>query len=129
MKHFFLIGLLLLSNELAYAEWTLFTTDGKGNTIYTDPNTVRRKGSLVKIWVLIDSNSVRETIEGVSFLSSRTLHQYDCEKGRFRFLAFALFSGNMGSGQMVHSNTHVLEWEPVPQKGSALRLLKWVCKK
>jgi Surface-adhesin protein E len=126
---FFLITLLVLSNGPAYAEWKLFTTDGKGNTVYTDPDTILRKGNLVKIWVLIDSNTVHETIEGVSFLSSRTLHQYDCEKGRFRFLAFALFSGNMGSGQMVHSNHHVLEWEPVPPKGAGPRLLKWVCKK
>jgi Surface-adhesin protein E len=129
MKGFLLITLLVLSIGPAYAEWTRFATDGKGNTIYIDPQTILRKGNLVKIWVLIDAKTPHETIEGVLFLSSRTLHQYDCGKERFRFLMFALFSGNMGSGQMVHSNLYLLEWESVPRKGTARRLLSMVCKK
>jgi hypothetical protein len=129
MKRFLLITLLTLGGGPAYGEWTFFTKDGKGNTVYIDRGTVLRKGKFVKIWVLLDSTTVRETVEGVPFLSSRTLHQYNCEKERFRFLAFTLFSGNMGSGQMVHAEHYVLEWEPVPSKGSARRLLSLVCKK
>ena len=129
LKQFLLVGLILVSQGVAYAEWTLFTTDGKGNAVYTDPDTISRKGQLVRIWVLLDSNTVHETIDGVAFLSSRTLHQYDCEKARFRFLAFSLFSGSMGGGQLIHSNHNVLDWEPVPPKGVARRLLKTVCKK
>jgi surface-adhesin protein E len=129
MKPFLFIALMLLSNDVAYAEWILLTTDGKGNAVYTDPETVRRNGNLVNIWVLLDSHTVHETIEGVPFLSSRTLHQYDCRKGRFRFLGFSLFSDNMGSGQIIHSNREILDWEPVPQKGVARRLLKFVCQR
>jgi hypothetical protein len=130
MKHIFLMALLLLlTSESAYAEWTFFATDGKGNTVYIDRQTVLRKGNTVKIWVLLDGTTVHETVEGRPFLSSRTLHQYDCQKERFRFLAFALFSQNMGSGQMVESNHYVLDWERVPVKGSARRLLDFVCNK
>jgi hypothetical protein len=129
MKRLVLITLFVLSTGSAHAEWTFFATDGKGNTVYIDRDTVSRKGSLVRIWVLLDAMTVHETLEGVPFLSSRTLHQYNCEKERFRFLTFSLFSGNMASGQMVHSDHYILDWEPVPPKGSARRLLNWVCKK
>ena len=129
MTHLFLTVLLLLASESAYGEWTVFATDGKGNTVYIDRESVLRKGNTVKIWVLLDGATVHETVEGRPFLSSRTLHQYDCQKERFRFLGFALFSEHMGSGQLVESNQYALDWERVPPKGSARRLLDFVCNK
>jgi hypothetical protein len=93
-----LLTVLVTSTGIAYAEWRFLTTDGKGNTVYFDPETVFRNGSLVRVSVLLDTMTARETLEGSSFLSSRSQHQYDCEKDRFRLLSFALFSGNMGSG-------------------------------
>ena len=129
MKHIVLTVLLLLASESAYGEWTLFATDGKGNNVYIDRDSVLRKGKTANIWVLLDGMTVHETIQGRPFLSSRTLHQYDCHKERFRFLAFALFSENMGSGQLVESNQYALDWERVPPKGSARRLLDFVCNK
>jgi len=123
------MALLVLASESAYGDWSLFATDGKGNTVYIDRDTALRKGSIVKIWVLLDGRTVHETVEGKPFLSSRTLHQYDCQKERFRFLSYALFSENMGSGQVVESSHSMLEWERVPPKGSARRLLNFVCKK
>jgi surface-adhesin protein E len=101
--------------------------DGKGNTVYFDPETVSRSANFVKVWVLLDAITARETLEGSSFLSSRVLHQYDCGKKRFRFLAFALFSGKMGTGQLVATEHYPFEWERVPPKGSAHRLLELVC--
>lgn len=129
MKRILLTILFVLASESAYAEWTFFATDGKGNTVYIDRNSVLRKGNTVKIWVLLDGTTVHETVQGRPFLSSRTLHQYDCQKERFRFLAFALFSENMGSGQLVETNQYALDWERVPSKGSARRLLDFVCNK
>ena len=129
MRVFVVTLIIMLTHGSASAEWIGFSMDGKGNTVYIDQDSVARKGKLVKIWVMLDGAAVRETMDGVAFLSSRTLHQYDCEKERFRFLAFALFSGNMGSGQMVHANHTILDWEPVPPKGVARRLLERVCKK
>ena len=123
----FVLVLLALSNETANAEWIFLTTDGKGNTVYFDPDTVIRKGTHRKISVLLDAMTVQETIDGRAFKSSRAVHEYDCSKERFRFLAFALFSDNMGSGQPVSTNYTIFDWELVPPKGSVRRLLELVC--
>lgn len=124
-----LLIVLVLSGTPSYAEWVFVTTDGKGNTMYLDADSIRRKGNIAKVWVLLDTSIARETMEGVPFRSSRTLHQVDCGKERFRVVAFTLFSGNMGSGQLVASSQYMLEWERVPSEGSARRLLKLVCEK
>jgi len=129
IKLFFVLTLLALDNGAAYAEWIFLTTDGKGNTVYFDPDTVVRKGAIGKISVLLDATNVQETLEGRAFRSSRTLHEYDCSKERFRFLAFALFSDNMGSGQSVSTNYTIFDWELVPRKGAVRRLLELVCHK
>lgn len=123
------VTVLLLSEKPSYAEWVFVTTDGKGNTMYWDADSIRRKGNIANVWVLLDTSTVRETIEGVPFRSSRTLHQVDCGKERFRVVAFTLFSGNMGSGQLVASSQYMLGWERVRSEGSARRLLKLVCEK
>ncbi|HKY71897.1 MAG TPA: surface-adhesin E family protein [Nitrospira sp.] len=128
IRLFFLPTLLALANGIAHAEWKFLTTDGKGNTVYFDPETVSRSGSFAKVWVLLDAITAHETLEGSSFLSSRTLHQYDCAKKRFRFLAFALFSGKMGTGQLVATDHYLFGWERIPSKGSTHRLLELVCR-
>jgi hypothetical protein len=45
--------LILLSSEPAYAEWKEFIKSEQGHaTYYIDTESIRRKGNLVKIWVL-----------------------------------------------------------------------------
>jgi hypothetical protein len=55
-----LIIILLLSSGPAYAEWVKFFSSKSmgGYTIYIDPDTVRRKGNLVKMWDLSDHKTV-----------------------------------------------------------------------
>jgi hypothetical protein len=51
-----LITLLVLNSSPAYAEWVWisFTKSEGGYDVYADPDTIRRKGDLVKMWVLYD---------------------------------------------------------------------------
>jgi hypothetical protein len=54
-----LIALLVLSSGPAYAEWVAIGTTDDGMTIYFDPDTIRRKGYLVKMWSLMDYEATR----------------------------------------------------------------------
>jgi len=52
-----LITLLFLSSLPAYAEWVAVEKDYLApglQTVYVDPDTIRREGSLVTMWQLID---------------------------------------------------------------------------
>jgi surface-adhesin protein E len=107
-----LITLLLLSSGLAYAEWVAVSSKDLGDvTVYANPDTIRRNGDLVKMWQLSDFTTV-QTVEGDSYLSSKAEREYDCAEERTRVLAFTWFSANMGSGNVVYSNSNERNWEP-----------------
>jgi hypothetical protein len=88
-----------------------------GKTVYVDPDTIRRKGDLVKMWSLLDFKTI-QTVASDSFWSSKTQMEFDCAEERMRQLAYTWFSGNMGSGNTVHSSANELKWESVtPDSG------------
>ena len=113
MTRLFLITLLLLSSGPVYAEWVLTSgNDDAGLTVYVDPDTIRRKGNLVKMWQLYDYKTV-QTVAGDSLLSIKRYNEYDCTEERTRMLAYTWFSGNMGRGKVVYSTPDEQQWEPV----------------
>ena len=57
MKPLLLIALLVLSSVPVYAEWMAVEKDYLSpglQTVYVDPDTIRRDGHLVTLWQLID---------------------------------------------------------------------------
>jgi hypothetical protein len=69
---------------------------------YIDPDTILRKGDLVKMWELHDSKTT-QTVAGNLFLSGKIQSEYDCAEERSRRLSITEFSGNMGSGEVVYT--------------------------
>ena len=113
MIRLLLFALLVLSGEPAYAEWMkIGDGDEAGKTVYVDPATIRRNSNLVKMWQFYDYKTV-QTVGGVRFLSAKEQWEFDCVEERGRVLALKEFSGNMGSGTMVDTNSQVGKWIPV----------------
>jgi len=113
MIRLLLFTLLVLSSEPAYAEWMkIGDGDEAGRTVYVDPTTIRRNSNLVKMWQFYDYKTV-QTVGGVRFLSAKEQWEFDCAEERGRVLALKEFSGNMGSGTMVDTNSQVGKWIPV----------------
>jgi hypothetical protein len=122
-----LITLLVLSSGPVYAEWVLVNGDDEaGLTVYVDPDTIGRKENLVTMLSLIDYRTI-QIIAGDSLLSIQRQNEYDCAESRTRMLAFTWFSGNMGSGQVVHSDSDEDKWKPVAPDSVAEALWKIAC--
>jgi hypothetical protein len=49
-----LLMLLIVSSGPAYAEWVSIGSTDDGTTAYADPDTIRRKEEIVKMWILFD---------------------------------------------------------------------------
>jgi len=96
--------------------------------MYVDPDTIRRKGDLVKMWQLYDFKTV-QTVAGDSYLSSKNQSEFDCTEERSRTLAYTWFSGNMGSDKPVYSNSDEGKWSPVEPRSVCLTLWKFACGK
>jgi hypothetical protein len=115
MIRLFLIALtlLVLNSAPAYAEWIMVSdSDEAGKTVYVDPNTIRRNSNLVKMWQFYDYKTV-QTLGSIRFLTAKEQWEFDCAEGRSRVVARKEFSGNMGSGTMVSTNSQVGKWLPV----------------
>ena len=122
------IILLLQSSGPAYAEWVPVSTADPGMTVYADPDSIRRKGELVKMWSLYDFKT-EQYVRGVLLLSSKGQVEYDCAQERLRGLAVAEYSGNMGTGTVLYSDSSEGKWIPVAPHGVIQALLTVACSK
>ncbi|MCI0427450.1 MAG: hypothetical protein L0Z46_05500 [Nitrospiraceae bacterium] len=124
-----LITIQVLNSEVVYAGWVLTSgNDEAGLTVFVDPDTIRRKGNLVKMWQLYDYKTV-QTVAGDSLLSIKRYNEFDCTEERTRMLAYTWFSGNMGSGKVVYSTPDEQQWEPVVPRSINRTLWKVACSK
>jgi len=129
MKRLIVIILLVLSSSPAYAEWVKVSdSDEAGMTVYVDPATIRRNRNLVKMWQFYDYKTV-QTVAGIGFLTVKEQWEFDCAEERRRVLALTEFSGNMGSGTEVYTNSEVGKWQPVAPSSIGQLLWKFACDK
>lgn len=125
-----LTPLLLLSSGSAYAEWvSIGSSEGAGGTaVYVDPDTIRRKGDLVKMWTMFDFKAV-QIAENFAYLSYRMQKQFDCSNEQVQPLMAAYFSGNMETANVVFAKTGEGMWQPVAPGSVGQVLWDLVCGK
>jgi hypothetical protein len=105
LSFWLLLTLLLLSSGPAYAEWLGFGKDDQlGAVMYADPDTIRRKGEIVKMWSLFDFQ-IMQYVEGIPSLSKKGRSEYDCAEERLRLLALVEYAGNLGKGKVVYTDS------------------------
>jgi surface-adhesin protein E len=86
-----------------YAEWMAVEKSDQGKmSVCVDPDTIHRNGDVVEFWVLMDFETT-QTEPRPPHMSVKSQREIDCTKKRVRLLAMTAFSGNMGSGRLVHS--------------------------
>jgi hypothetical protein len=134
-----LITLLFLGSVPAYAEWVAVEKDylspGR-QTVYVDPDTIRREGNLVTIWQLIDFKWMQGN-QGIGrlgfgphrFFSTKTRKQFDCAEKRLRLLAFTEFSQHMGTGISANGYVDKDNWLPVEPESISQALWEIACGK
>jgi hypothetical protein len=124
-----LIMFLVLSSGPVYAGWVLTSGDDEvGLKVYVDPDSIRRKENLVKMWQLYDYKTV-QTVAGDSLLSIKRYNEFDCTEERTRMLAYTWFAGNMATGKVVYSTPDEQQWEPVVPRTINHTLWKVACNK
>lgn len=129
MRPLILILLLVLSGGPVYAEWIEVSANKKAGVIaYADPDSIRRKGDLAKMWSLFDLHGT-QIAGGSSYSSIKALQKYDCAEDRSRALAHTKFSGNMGHDKVVHSNSNEGAWAPIAPVSVGQELWKVACNK
>ena len=123
------LGLMLgLTATAALAEWSP-ASDNDEFILYIDIATIRRNGNLVKMWELMDYKTMKKSVSGPFYLSSKIQSEYDCKGEGVRILAYSLFRGKMGNGNVVVSDSDGGKWEPIRPGSVGETLWKIACGK
>ena len=128
-----LIIVLFLIHVPAYSEWVTVEKDyvlPGFQTLYVEPETIRREGNLVTVWQLLDFRWMQGSARGPArFSSTKTHKQFDCKEKRFRLLAFTEFSHQMGTGRSTDGYVDNEKWLPVELDTINYALWELVCGK
>ena len=112
-----LITLLVLSSGSLNAEWVPVERNNQVvglETVYVDPDTMRREGSLVTIWQLTDFRWMQGGPRASPrFLSTKTQKQFECVGKRVRLPAYTEFSHRMATGKASGGYADKDIWLPV----------------
>ena len=120
---------LLFITTNAYAEWTAYSLDGKGNVRFYDKSTIKRNGDKVKVWMYINMSPDDKRWESLNTKSARVLEEIDCVNKTVKTLSTQGFikpdlTGDEHNIPVVNAPTDYI----VPETVTA-DLMKLVCKK
>ncbi|HYA21521.1 MAG TPA: surface-adhesin E family protein [Burkholderiales bacterium] len=123
------IALLLAAfSANAAAEWVRVASFEK-YIAYVDPTTISGSGTMVKMWSLLDYKTTQESPSGKVYLSGTILHEYDCQGERFRTLSYSLYTGPMGLGDAIFTDSGEGKWNPVHPETAGEYSWKFACGK
>jgi hypothetical protein len=127
-KTFLMLLLAAASNSMGMelAKWVV--VDGReAFTIYADPATLRKTGSMAQMWDMSDAKKGKLLGGAKQAVSSRMEREYDCGKQQLRMLYVSWHSGNMGQGEILGSDPNPGSWHPVMLGTIGERLWKIAC--
>lgn len=132
MKRLLVIFALLLTfSSSAWAEWVVVSGNADGSTIqYADPETIRKNGSMVKVWALTDYlNAHVSKSSGKTYFSAKGQIEYDCQGESMRILTDSWHSDHMGGGDVifVYNGSPPDEWSPVAPGSVGEGMWKFAC--
>ena len=103
---------LMMFCSISWAEWIIFSDNGKGEKFLFENNSLRKQGFIVKMWSM--SSGHESALGAKVYRSSKNLYAYDCKNEVRDLLAGAAFSGEMGTGEVIFSDTFPENnWVPI----------------
>jgi hypothetical protein len=114
-------------------EWIKVSVTGPADedfVTYADTATLIKSGDTVRMSSMIDSAVVDDAASDRRRVSWKDEWEYDCQEKRYRPLQFTEYSGRMGTGEKMYSQTEPpFFWYPVTPGSVGERLWKIACGK
>lgn len=120
--------LLAVVSSSAWAEWVELGGNDTATT-YVDAATIRKVGDMVKMWSLFDLKPPRDAGQNKPYMSMMTQDEYDCKEERSRALSMNFYSGSMGRGGLIHTDSDPGKWSPIVPGSAQTHLWEFACGK
>jgi len=107
MKKWTVLLLFLLLGSQAWADWN-FIGKTPEFTMYGDPSSIQRNGSVAKVWVMGDYKAVQSSrfpppLLWLNYQSVKELKEYDCANGWHRTVKTAIFAARLAKGDPLYT--------------------------
>ena len=130
MRKAILMLLLAVGSSGAAAEWVeVRGPESETFTVYADSATIRKVGTVVKMWSLYDYKALHVTPVLSPYMSMTKQYEYDCKEERQRTLFWSSYSGQMSRGIVVQTDTDPNNWSPVAPGTVGEQLWQLACGK
>jgi len=114
------------SGSKSVADWTkVGETDGY--VYYADHASIKKADETVTMSDLFDYKTARTEGSGAPALSKKIDRGYDCQNQKSQALKTTWYSGQMGTGSVVRSNSDSDQLTPVMPGSATAALLKIAC--
>lgn len=121
------------SSRPVATEWIIVkdaTPIGDGIVTYAASSTIRKVGTKVSMWSMIDSTVIQGAAVDRPHFSWQDEWEYDCQDKRSRPVQFREYSGKMGTGENVYSQAQPgYIWHEVRPGSVGEALWKMACGK
>lgn len=118
-----------LENSGSEDGWVKVGSD-ESDATYANPSSIRRNGSMVKMWDIVDYKKARSINKSFKpYKSTMGQSEYDCQNERLRRISSSLRSKHMAKGDVVFSNDESGEWIALPPDSRGKRLWAVACGK
>jgi len=122
-KIMFYLLLAIVSGGLQ-AEWMKVNANDNLTT-YVDPASITKAENIARMSGMVDLKEAKKEELGKSFLSAKSLQEYDCKDEQVRKITLSFFSGNMGAGDIVHTYTDPEKWKWTPVAHGSIVETMW----
>jgi hypothetical protein len=120
--------LLCLECTAAYPQWSEIHRFEDGVRIYADRSSLRNQGGIPDLWHLVRWAEPQREDDLPPYLSTRVRTAYDCAEKGERFLESQSFSGAMGDGAEVLTDTREASaWLSISEGSMEEKLWKLAC--
>lgn len=129
MRQAIVMLLLAAASGSAAADWSKWEMVDRTESfiVYADMATIRRSGSLARMWDLSDAKTGKALVVVKQSRSFKAEREYDCVRQQLRMLYISWHSGNMGEGAILGSNGTEGNWQPALVGTIGERLWKIAC--
>jgi hypothetical protein len=134
MQRIIFIVLLAVVSSSAMADWLKIYGDEK-LTVYIDTASIRKNGSKVKLWQLIDYSEPQTDYSRYklfvidSYLSTKAQFELDCRSEQSREIYFMFQAAPMGLGRTTYASESPQRWIPIVPDSSVQIIWKYACDK
>jgi len=121
---------LLLSFHASASDWESVGLMDLG-VFYIDVQSISKPDSnhphLRQVWAMLDYRDPQKNSKGMTFRSTRSLFEFNCQAGMVKTLSVSWHTGPRLTGQTLESEGAMDNWQPIAPQTPLVHIRKAVC--